>query len=88
MDPSGHEYRFIKVNSSKDLKLSSTPVSTNHLCNCIDDYLFLRMKSLHGGTWILKHNATGQYVSINSNTNRVILNRNQETAAEFDIVSV
>ena len=85
MDPSGHGYRFIEVNSNGDLKLSSTPVSTNHLCNYIDNYLFLRMKSLHGNIWILKHEATGQYVSINSNTNRVILNRNQETAAEFDI---
>ena len=85
MDPSGHGYRFIEVNPNGDLKLASTPVSTNHLCNYIDNYLFLHMKSLHGGTWILKHKATGQYVSINSNTNRVILNRNQETAAEFGI---
>ena len=88
IDPSGHEYRFIEVNSTENLNFSSTPVPTNQLCNYIDNYLFLSMKSLHGDIWVLKHNATGQYVSINSNTNRVILNHKQEAAAEFSIVYV
>ena len=83
---SGHGYRFIEVDSNGDLKLSSSPVSATHLCNYTNNSsLFLYVKSLHSNQWTLKHVATGKYVSINSKTNRVILN-NFEAAAEFDIV--
>ena len=85
-DLSGHGYRFIEVDSNGDLKLSSSPVSATHLCNYTNNSsLFLYVKSFHSNQWTLKHVATGQYVSINSKTNRVILN-NFEAAAEFNIV--
>ena len=83
-DSSGNGYRFIEVDSNRNLIISSNLQPKIAFFKSSDRRLFFYKYCSQAASWILQHVATKNYISIDFASKRIVLN-NLETAAEVKI---